>query len=1108
MKKGVEFNIHENSQEEIFSIEDKAPERELKGFRKYFFERVRTPGLDQNVTYTEQDYDIEETRSADQITMERGIAEKIRASVDNFCTENESDSKESHEQTKERCQTILDDLVVNYWKSLMSTAGRSEFEGLFNKMFEAAPSEVENYFKTLASDDNESSIIKTNHWVEILKNVYWSEKEKEWQDNHGESEQTNDKVYEKIKLLLKNLDEKSQDKYFLHNRLANILKDIDTGLSPIGDRLPFEINFEHYAIWLDNGGLAITPMMDDGSIEDDVKMYEEFEAYYLRKLSEISDPDEKNEFISQMNNDLKKAEESIRRNFYFEKIDPKTFANSIVSKGNSEDSVTKLVNFRFLYNREIIGEISRDFHIVFVYEPPETVYRFLNFAQSKTREELRRVMDFSRMYSTDGLNSFLSTELDPAMGERILSIGENLQDSPELANKLFREYSMVAHRATQTAGEIIKSFSLIFPDKLIEQSQVVEAILIKAKDLLFQVSEEIGTSDDEDKEAIVNHAITQLEKQLATQKKEIGEFAEIAGQLNGKYQELLSSELGTKLVNDLAEFQKHLLDMEDTELKQRLLQEQEISGKFSSARIGEIIDHYQSEVDFEQSKEFQIFRGQLSVDQLSEYIAKQRQKIETTYKPLIQKLEKLLSFQVNFEKKLEQIVIGHESGVLPKNLLERLPEEVQEVRPERLPDKEPLFFPVGITKDLPAMQEVWAGKKETAKPIDMYGYLFWLNNQDRPVELVVCDEIQTSNYQALYPELLAGGSDDQAREQARRIGRQEVEQYQRIIETFGLSNITIIDYHTFKERNGNAIEKYKELCERLAKNETWRNAFLSMVQESVSGEEREKFLAYAIEEVSWILSNDGTKVSHENETRYDAIAAIIRNIENYGQKRQIDILDPENEAQFNQAALAAIAGLRNLINGRKDRVTKDSSEYRYYQRIGEHLGKIKLGQVGQPDDFDGKTIAFNFAIPSTGAQSFGWRSRGEKGSESVLKFKEPYSTYFYQGGAELFLNSDQVVAVPEGQIAGKILALDINQQQEYAEKVVKPILVHYFKTLENAPAGFFKLIGKSRTELIAECQSSETLMDLLQFVQKNIISPVQHKETKPVESISSKQKAA
>ncbi|MFA5030847.1 MAG: hypothetical protein WC495_04620 [Patescibacteria group bacterium] len=732
---------------------------------------------------------------------------------------------------------------------------------------------------------------------------------------------------------------------------------------------------------------------------------------------------------------------------------------------------------------------------------------FLSFLESQTTDKVDTLIEYTKKYGNDGLTTFLSIELDPAMGERILSIGENLTDSPELAKQLFREYAAAAHQADQTAEEIITSFNLIYPDKHIDKNEVVEAVLIKAKDLLFNVSEEIETTTSEDKEAIVNQAITHLKKQLATQKKEIGEFGVIAKELNGKYQEMLNSELGTKLVNDLAEFQKNIPDLDDAELRERLLQEQEISGKFSSARISEIIDYYRHEVDFEQSEEFQIFRGQLSADQLSEYIAKQKQKIETTYKPLIQKLEKLLSFQVNFEKKLEQIVIGRESGALPKNLLERLPEEVQEIRPERLPDKEPLYFPVGITKDLPAMQEVWAGKKETAKPIDMYGYLFWLNNQGRPVELVICDEIQTSNYQALYPELVHG-SEDQAREQSRRIGKQEAEQYQKIIETFELSNITLIDYRAFKERNGDAMARYKGLCERLSKNESWKNAFLSMVQESVSGEEREKFLAYAIEEVSWILSNDGTKVSHENEARYDAIAAVIRNIENYGEKQKIDILDPANETQFNQAASAAISGLRNLINGRKDHTVKDSSEYHYYQRIGEHVGKIKLGQVGQPDDFDKKSITFNFAVPSTGSQSFGWRSRETKGDKSKLNFREPYSTYSYRRGAEVFLNSDQVVAVGEGQIAGKILALDIKQQHEYAEKVVKPILVHYFKTLEKAPAEFFERIGKTQTELMAECQASETLMDVLRFVQKYIIAPVQHREIKSIEPAILKQKAA
>lgn len=89
----------------------------------------------------------------------------------------------------------------------------------------------------------------------------------------------------------------------------------------------------------------------------------------------------------------------------------------------------------------------------------------------------------------------------------------------------------------------------------------------------------------------------------------------------------------------------------------------------------------------------------------------------------------------------------------------------------------------------------------------------------------------------------------------------------------------------------------------------------------------------------------------------------------------------------------------------------------------------------------------------------------------------------------MFLDSDQVVASPKGHIGGKILTLENEKQRIYAEKVIKPILIEYFKVLESAPDEYFEKIKKTKEDLLSECKDSKTLSDILKFIQFNIMEP-------------------
>ncbi|MDP3740796.1 MAG: hypothetical protein Q8R08_00535 [bacterium] len=445
--------------------------------------------------------------------------------------------------------------------------------------------------------------------------------------------------------------------------------------------------------------------------------------------------------------------------------------------------------------------------------------------------------------------------------------------------------------------------------------------------------------------------------------------------------------------------------------------------------------------------------------------------------------------KVAFEQKCQDLVSGKVEAKLDQNFGTSVNRAVLETKPEQLPKREPLYFPVGISKEMPKWQEVLDGKLNVAKPIDMYTYLFWLQNQGKPVTLMVCDEIQTSNYQELY-----GASEGEARQVALAIGQKEIENYRKIIETFGLNNITVVDYQTFKRDTGEEkIEHYRTLSAELAKNPILQEAFLAMFQESVAGEEgdKEKFLAYALEEVSWILARGGTKIGHRIEARYDVVAAFIKNMEALASREGLNLTSIPNDPRLLPVINEVARGLTSFVS-RGLQSAKSEEQKEYYGFASQSLKLINRNLLKRRGDvaltvpkFESR---YDFVCPAITSQSFGWRQAGSK-QEGKVNFKEPYSTYFYHEGAEIFLNSDQVVAVPDGQIAGKVLALNPSKQREYANSVLKPMLVEYFRCLKTAPQSYFETVGKDRAELLAEMQNSQTVIDLLKFVQQYVVKP-------------------
>ncbi len=686
-----------------------------------------------------------------------------------------------------------------------------------------------------------------------------------------------------------------------------------------------------------------------------------------------------------------------------------------------------------------------------------------------------------------------------------------IKNKPDLFNYFIENYKLFISGIKEDSKELNKVINISLYQKTLSFSEAFSTIIARLELKLLELEQILKTEGDS-REVVVNF-VQELNSDSKNRTQNIQELGKTAAQLNEQY-----NQFGEDLLSRIASannienetITENSLEVALRELgleeyaKESIIDDLHEHKKFSAERLKELISYYQDAAEVESysaeimkmvHKDFEEEKGKNDKGIINDFdwtgrmekYSKEFQQPKTeeriAYEDIVKKLQQVLPLQIALEKKMDQLVYGRVETKLPKDFCNF---ENSQVSPENIPEQAPLYFPVGISKDLLSWEQTLAGQKKFAKPVDLYGYLFWLNNQNRKVNLVICDEIQVNNYQARY-----NITEVEALQKARTIGDYETEQYEEIINTFGLNNINIQRYSEFINGNKDEYERYSNVVKNLAVQPVFREAFLAMVQESVSGSEKEEYIGYALEELTWILSANGTKIGHLNEARYDILGAVIRNFEQVSKEKGLDVLSSP-ESQEAKIILNTVCKItRDTINERKSKLDKNSSSLAYFQRLQDHLSKIKVDfRAGYDKSIKKDSLSLNFVCPDVGSASFGFRGDFEE-KESVIKFKEPYSTYFYKNSSDLLINSDQVVATSDGLISGKILTLDDKKQLKYAESVVRPILKHYFATLEKAPSEYFEQINKSREELLVEAQGATSLLEVLRFVQKYIIKPTQ-----------------
>ena len=212
--------------------------------------------------------------------------------------------------------------------------------------------------------------------------------------------------------------------------------------------------------------------------------------------------------------------------------------------------------------------------------------QFVNFLSSKSVKEVEEVKKFLNQgqdveVKNNRIKAFLSLELGEKMGEKILNIGEKLEDSKN-ADAIFAKYVEIISLTEKSKEELENLFKNRKDISDEEIEKVTQNLISKAGQILIDFSDKIGKGEKTDKGDILN----ELEKYKADLILTASVYKGINKE-NVNFEDLEEVELEKKNANDLSdeeieqmkdiyarnykynpEFQKAILDNFDNILKE------------------------------------------------------------------------------------------------------------------------------------------------------------------------------------------------------------------------------------------------------------------------------------------------------------------------------------------------------------------------------------------------------------------------------------------------------------------------------------------------------------------------------------------------------------
>ncbi|MBI4778840.1 hypothetical protein HY797_00080 [Candidatus Falkowbacteria bacterium] len=187
---------------------------------------------------------------------------------------------------------------------------------------------------------------------------------------------------------------------------------------------------------------------------------------------------------------------------------------------------------------------------------------------------------------------------------------------------------------------------------------MISAILKRASQLLVDAEKKSKDMPENDKETLIKELIEELIKEQMVQKRMLGEFKDMAVELNNQYKKIANMPLGLSPEEEL-ELEKRQKEKrtEKTELPDWIANSfiDPMYEKFDTARIKDLISTYEGNY---KPDDFQVGLHKYQGRMTDEEIKKLYEAEKSRYEPAVNKLKKLLDFQKAFEKKFEQIVKG------------------------------------------------------------------------------------------------------------------------------------------------------------------------------------------------------------------------------------------------------------------------------------------------------------------------------------------------------------------------------------------------------------------------------------------------------------------
>jgi len=434
-------------------------------------------------------------------------------------------------------------------------------------------------------------------------------------------------------------DEKLQKKYQVKPLAFKYSKQIDSKMAGAKTYCYSSVSSKYGAIYSEDG-------YPDSFFALDSKEDEE----------EISDKNEsrenlsKNEINKQRLN-KKKTPENLNLRQILER-------EGFIGEKMSEIEYKKLIlTYQSFLELSLRERIEKEFSIKIADFSVREQVQFVNFLFNKTTEEIEKVKFFLKESDNQDdrknkVKSFLSLESGNLSGEQILEISENLKENPGLVSDLFAEYSRIIDESKGEIDNLTEMYNEVFSDKQIDSGKVREAIFRKGAKLLKKASEEIGQIEDQEKIGFVKSLIQNLRTEEKTQKMAVINLKIIFQEQSKRIVEIVQE---SKL-NSLTDEEKNWARQEKGKNFTNK-EEDNLFEKFSSESIKSEIRVLKIPNSFFVGNYYLILKEK-GKEAAEKFKQENEEKECEERQSTTDRLKKLLDFQIDLEKQLNNFVYG------------------------------------------------------------------------------------------------------------------------------------------------------------------------------------------------------------------------------------------------------------------------------------------------------------------------------------------------------------------------------------------------------------------------------------------------------------------